>query len=79
MSNLQERLRCALQRNFKGVTPSKGYIDVKKGQRFKDHRGATVTVQGLAGAYVVYMRHGSDAPSQLPLRLFSMKFTEVKA
>lgn len=79
MSNLQERLRCALQRNFKGEIPSRGYIEVSKGQRFKDHRGVTVTVQGLAGGYVVYLRHGSDAPSQLPLRLFSKKFTEVRA
>lgn len=78
MSNLLERLRCSLQRNFKGATPSRGYIDVKKGQRFKDDRGVMVTVQGLAGGYVVYMRHGYDAPSQLPLRLFSKKFTEVK-
>lgn len=79
MSNLQERLRCALQRNFKGETPSRGYIEVRKGQRFKDHRGATVTVQGLAGGYVVYLRSGKDTESQMPLRLFSKKFTEVRA
>ncbi|WP_367299188.1 DUF4222 domain-containing protein [Hafnia alvei] len=79
MSNLQERLRCALRRNFKGETPSRGYIEVKKGQRFKDHRGATVIVQRLVGGYVVYLRSGKDTESQMPLRLFSKKFTEVRA
>lgn len=79
MSDLQERLRCALQRNNREAAPCRCGGDVVTGKRFKDHRGAVVTIIGSMGNDVIYLRDGCHDNSCLPLKLFIRKFTEVIA
>ena len=79
MCDMQERLRCALQRNNREAAPCRCGGDVVTGARFKDHRGALVTVVGRMGYDVIYLRDGYHSNSRLPLKLFSKKFTEMKS
>ena len=77
MNNLQGRPRCALQRNNRVVAPCRD--DVVTGARFKDHRGALVTVVSRTRRDVIYLRDGYHSDSCLPLNLFAKKFLKVES
>jgi len=50
----------------------------KPKHRFKDSHGHIVTVPGMSGGCVVFMREDYPHPCQQPLEKFKAEYVEVK-